>query len=196
MAIREAVRAPRGRGRRRRCCAQAYELTQRYPDRGGRWNASRWRGVFAADMIRLAVLAKYGGVYLDMDVETLAPFAAVLQRCSRTGVLTWEPRVYRGGERWKEDGPPTFLNVATMATPRGGTPLLNRIADGIARRVLDRGIGGARNAVYLTGPVVAPSPSPAPRPRTRSNRSTRLQQLSSILRSRTASPGCHRPTAC
>lgn len=116
------------------------------------WNATRWRGVYLADMIRYLAVYVYGGVYMDSDVEPMQPFDAVMDACPTA--LFWEPRVYRGGARWGEDAHKALLNIAVLVAKQPQSPVIGEILLQVVEKLnaLPHSDTKRPNPVYSTGP--------------------------------------------
>jgi len=87
----------------------------------GRLNVSTYfRYAHESDLVRLVVLAKYGGIYVDTDVLLLRPFDAAVLENPTLGVEYYQDRT---------QGSKTFgglrLNNAFMGFPEPGNPFLD-----------------------------------------------------------------------
>lgn len=78
---------------------------------------------FQADLLRLELLEQHGGVYVDTDVEPLAPISPLLD--GRSCVVGFSPQ-HRNGEH-------PITNCVMAATP--GHPYITALIDGIGEAV-------------------------------------------------------------
>jgi hypothetical protein len=101
------------------------------------------REIYRADMVRCLYLLRFGGVYVDLDVEPLRPLDEFLSGHGDC-VLGAEPEVHARKRR----GKPQMACNAIMASV-AGHPFWQRMIDEIARRAA---LGGGE-PVGVTGPI-------------------------------------------
>jgi hypothetical protein len=101
------------------------------------------REIYRADMVRCLYLLRFGGVYVDLDVEPLRPLHGFLAEAGEC-VLGAEPEAHARKRRNK----PTLACNALMASAPGH-PFWRRMMDEIARRAA---LGGGE-PVGVTGPL-------------------------------------------
>jgi hypothetical protein len=77
----------------------------------------------------------------------------MLAACGTT--LFWEPRVYRGGARWKVTDKKGLLNIAVFMAQQPGSASIGQILLRMARSLLLIPEGKRPNPVYATGPAPA-----------------------------------------
>src|SRR6185312_9041947 len=102
------------------------------------------REIFRADMARCLYLHRFGGVYIDLDIEPLRSITTLLE--GQACLLGSEPEVH-ARMLW---GKSRLACNALMAS-EPGHPFWLRMLDEIARRA--RTQHGAQNPVDTTGPI-------------------------------------------
>jgi hypothetical protein len=101
------------------------------------------REIYRADMVRCLYLLRFGGVYVDLDVEPLRPLDGFLANRGDC-VLGAEPEVHA----WKRRGKSVMACNAIMASAPGH-PFWLRMMEEIARRAAHAG----GEPVGVTGPL-------------------------------------------
>ncbi|HEX2870729.1 MAG TPA: glycosyltransferase [Polyangiaceae bacterium] len=100
------------------------------------------REIYRADLVRCLYLLRFGGVYVDLDVEPLRPLHGFLAECGEC-VLGAEPQAHAR----KRQGKATLACNAIMASAPGH-PFWRRMLQEIAQRAA---LGG--DPVGVTGPL-------------------------------------------
>lgn len=114
------------------------------------------RGVFLADIWRVAKLWQAGGVYADLDIEWIQPLGALLAAAREAGILQPETEIllttdHPIHERLHHGGQRIFMNDFIVAV-RPGAELFRRYLDKV-RKLTPADFGQHRhNPVHLTGP--------------------------------------------
>lgn len=89
-------------------------------------HAPRNRGQWQANIARLEILARYGGVYADADLEPLRPIDPLMDKLRTGGFLTWQrQRGHRKG--------PLITNAFMGGVP--DHPVISALVDGLRRNV-------------------------------------------------------------
>ena len=101
------------------------------------------REIYRADMVRCLYLLRFGGVYVDLDVEPLRPLDEFLATCGDC-MLGAEPEAHARKRRGK---PRLACNAIMASAP--GHPFWLRMMDEIARRAAQPG----GEPVGITGPL-------------------------------------------
>lgn len=90
---------------------------------------------------------------MDADVVAAGPMTGLLAACETA--LFWEPRVYRGGARWRPGAPKGLLNVAVIVADKPGSPVIGEMLLRVAKTLVAIPRGKRPNPVYSTGPSPA-----------------------------------------
>ncbi len=101
------------------------------------------REIYRADMVRCLYLLRFGGVYVDLDVEPLRPLDPFLAQCGDC-VLGAEPESHARKRRGKAL---MACNAIMASVP--GHPFWQRMMEEIARRAMS--LGG--DPIGVTGPL-------------------------------------------